>query len=213
MHRLFSGAPPNVLEAIVCNFFTRVGSRRSRELRSRIMDFVDRKRHATILASSLPVVRPPQGRVYDLLEVRDRVLGCHVPELRAHPLPVRMGWSRRVTPSLMGKWIETPPGLPNLVVINSLLDDERVPRFYLEYIVFHEVLHEVYPIRRVGGRWVQHSVEFRLRERKFPRYAQARRWEKENLHRLRDVQPVDGERCSARSSFARPAPLASNAGG
>lgn len=179
MHNLFCDAPPSVLEAIVCTFFTRVGRRKSKELRSRILDFLEENREAALSSVSLPRIRPPRGRVYNLVDVRRRVVNRYLPECR--PMPVRVGWSYRATPALMGKWVETPADSPNLIVVNRLLDDKRVPLYYLEYILFHETLHDLYPIRRENGRWVHHPVEFRRRERLFPYYREAQRWERENL--------------------------------
>ena len=121
-----------------------------------------------------------RGRVYDLSEVE---AGIRVRFLRACP-KVRIGWSLRVTPCLMGKWIAAPEGLPSVVAINRLLDHPRVPRFYLDYIVFHELLHELIPVRRECGRWVHHPMEFRRMERQFPWIDRALRWEQENIGRL-----------------------------
>jgi hypothetical protein len=184
VHRLFSNAPDAVLEAIVLGFFARHSRDRARKLRARIMDFVDVNRRQTIATTDLPRVLHPRGRHYDLAEVYSDVVRRYVPERRQRRDLLRVGWSERATPSLMGKWIETPADAPNLIVINPLLDDHRVPRYYLEYIVYHEVLHDLFPIRRRGGRWVQHPVEFRRRERVFPHFDAARRWEREELARL-----------------------------
>jgi hypothetical protein len=184
VHRLFCAAPPQVLEAIVCSFFTRVSAKRSRELRSQIMDFLEENRQMALGRAIPPRTRPPRGEIYDLDEVERKVIELYVPERRAQLAAFEMAWSDRVTPSLMGKWIETPAGHPNLIIINRLLDDERVPRFYLEYIVYHEILHDLFPIRREAGRWIQHPAEFRHRERRFPYYEAARQWEKNNLQGL-----------------------------
>ncbi len=181
VHRLFSNAPDEVLEAIVVQFFTHVSRPSSRALRARIMDFVHHNRELTLATTALPRMRPPRGEVYDLEEVRDHVVRRFVPERRRARPGLRVGWSRRATPSLMGKWVETPERQPNLIVINRLLDDRRVPRFYVDYIVYHEVLHDLFPIDRRDGRWVQHPPEFRRRERQFTHFAAARLWERERL--------------------------------
>ncbi len=192
VHRLFCGAPPAILEAIVLNFFTAQDGDEARAIRSRIMDYVDRNRELTLTTTALPEIRSPIGSVYDLRAVYRGVMRDQGPELRTTPTGdgkrpqrrLRVGWSPRATPSLMGKWIETPSGSPNIILVNPLLDDEQVPEFYPEYIVFHEVLHELFPIRRHLGRWVQHPAEFRQRERDFPFYEDARRWEREELGKL-----------------------------
>ena len=58
--------------------------------------------------------------------------------------------------------------------VHPLLDDDRVPRFFVEYIVFHELLHAVVPAEKSGGRRYDHSVTYRKLERSFPRYDEAR---------------------------------------
>lgn len=183
VHQIFGGASEDVLEAIVRHFFTKVPARELRQLRSRIMDYVEQNRLKT-LNGNLPRVNPPKGKVYDLDRVRRKVTRRYVPERLSERLAPRMSWSCRVTPSLMGKWIERPPGTRNLIIINRLLDNKKVPAFYIEYIVYHEILHELFPIRRQAGRWVHHSVEFRRREKTFPLYREARLWEEEQLPRL-----------------------------
>jgi len=184
LHRVFAIAPPAILESIVLGFFTEQCAPRARRLRARIMDFVERNRKLTLATTATPRLLPPRGRHYDLEEIYLAVVREHVPERDLRDDLLRVGWSPRSTPSLMGKWIETPARSPNLIAVNPLLDDRRVPRYYLEYIVYHEVLHDLYPIRRDGGRWVQHPVEFRRRERAFPDYARAQRWERERLAEL-----------------------------
>ena len=48
-------------------------------------------------------------------------------------------------------------------------------------VVFHEMLHQVIPIVERNGRRVVHGAEFRRRERQYPEYERAKRWEEENL--------------------------------
>ncbi len=52
--------------------------------------------------------------------------------------------------------------------IHPLLDDSRVPRTFVEYIVFHEMLHAVVPSDRSSGRRYDHPEAFRVLERSFP---------------------------------------------
>ena len=59
-----------------------------------------------------------------------------------------------------------------------------MPRFFVEFVVFHELLHHVVPARRAGERLEYHTPEFRRRERAHPDYRRAVRWETENLEAL-----------------------------
>jgi hypothetical protein len=66
-----------------------------------------------------------------------------------------------------------------------LLDQPFVPLWFLQYILYHEMLHSVVPDEIVGsGRRRVHTEEFNRRERKFRSYRRARRWEEENLARF-----------------------------
>jgi predicted metal-dependent hydrolase len=62
-----------------------------------------------------------------------------------------------------------------------MLDQESVPGFFLDWIVFHEMLHGKHAIRKVDGRRCFHPPEFAEEERQFPAYARARLWEKTHL--------------------------------
>lgn len=67
--------------------------------------------------------------------------------------------------------------------INPLLDRKGVPRFFLEFIIYHEMLHAALGTVFTNGRQAVHFREFRQRERQFAAYEQAVRWEKEHLVR------------------------------
>ena len=72
-----------------------------------------------------------------------------------------------------------------VIRIHPLLDQRFVPRWFLEYVLYHEMLHTVVPDEvGSGGRRRVHTEKFYERERKFPSYRRARRWEEENLARF-----------------------------
>lgn len=71
-----------------------------------------------------------------------------------------------------------------LVRVHPALDQEFVPRFYVEYILFHEMLHHVMPAPVIDGRRRLHSPAFRARERAYPDYARTVEWEQRCLRRL-----------------------------
>jgi len=72
-----------------------------------------------------------------------------------------------------------------IIRINPLLDQPFVPLWFLKYILYHEMLHSVVPDEPAGsGRRRVHTDEFNRRERQFPGYRRARRWEEENLARF-----------------------------
>ncbi|MEJ7703308.1 MAG: hypothetical protein WKF47_06460 [Geodermatophilaceae bacterium] len=61
-----------------------------------------------------------------------------------------------------------------------------MPLWFLEYVMYHEMLHSVVPdeIGPSGRRRRVHTDEFYRREKEFPQYRRARRWEDENLARF-----------------------------
>lgn len=71
-----------------------------------------------------------------------------------------------------------------VIRINPLLDQPFVPLWFLQYILYHEMLHSVVPEKIVSGRRRIHTNEFNRRERRFRSYRRARRWEEENLARF-----------------------------
>ena len=73
----------------------------------------------------------------------------------------------------------------NLVIMNRKLDTDRIPAYFVEYVLFHEMLHEVLGIgERKDGRRDIHGSLFKLMESTFPDYEKAQRFEKELCARL-----------------------------
>ena len=111
-----------------------------------------------------------KGRVYDLELIRDRINRLHF-EGR---IDCRIAWARpgrnhrraRTRTIRYGTYNK----ILNLVRINPLLDDPRVPPEFLDYIVFHEMLHAAVPSANGRGRWRHHHGSFRLLERRYPDY-------------------------------------------
>lgn len=76
-----------------------------------------------------------------------------------------------------------------LIRVHPALDRSWVPRFFVVYIVYHEMLHAVYPPAEEreaqdGERRRVHTAEFSRAEKEFPKYQEAQKWERENLGRF-----------------------------
>ncbi|MGI8437352.1 MAG: SprT-like domain-containing protein [Chthoniobacterales bacterium] len=72
-----------------------------------------------------------------------------------------------------------------VIRINPRLDQAFVPRWFLEYVLYHEMLHSVVPDELdPAGRRRVHTDEFNRREKMYPGYRRAHRWEEENLARF-----------------------------
>jgi hypothetical protein len=71
-----------------------------------------------------------------------------------------------------------------VIRIHPTLDHAYVPAYFVEWIVYHEMLHQKHPIPIVGGRRQFHTPAFLAEERLFDEYERAQLWERRNLHRL-----------------------------
>jgi hypothetical protein len=71
-----------------------------------------------------------------------------------------------------------------LIRIHRSLDRAFVPRFFVAWIVFHEMLHQIHDIRVKNGRREFHSKEFLAAEAGFELYEQAKLWERRHLDAL-----------------------------
>lgn len=72
-----------------------------------------------------------------------------------------------------------------MIRIHPLLDRSFVPGWFLDYVVFHEMLHAMVPDRYDDqGRRLVHHDGFAERERQFRGFRRAKTWERENLARF-----------------------------
>ncbi len=63
-----------------------------------------------------------------------------------------------------------------ILAVNRALDSDRVPRFVLEFVVYHELLHDAVGHIDGASRRTYHTREFRLREREFSNHDEAQKW-------------------------------------
>ena len=137
-----------------------------------------------IARSRLPLQRQlgleTEGRYFDLRSVFGKINARHFGN-RLRGYKVVWGRKRRARPKeyfIFGTIQEED----RVIRINPWLDQKFVPLWFLEYILYHEMLHAVVPDEvRANGQRCVHTEKFYERERKFPRYRSARRWEEENL--------------------------------
>lgn len=171
---LLAEAPPVVLEALAEILLAQVFRRRpSREARECYLAFVftpavrwriDEARRRR----GRKRLRPARGRYFDLEEIFAKLNRRF---FRGELSPLCLGWSSKRSRTILGHY----DSAHGSITISRWLDSPKVPRYLLEYLVFHEMLHMRYPVERDGHRRVVHSREFREAEKKFPHYEQARR--------------------------------------
>ena len=183
IHRMFAGAEPRLLRALARYIVH--NDQRSSELLS---EFIERNQDQ--IKQHVPRVRREvlrsQGKVHDLRAVLDRLNRRYF----GGKLDLRITWGpacRR--PSQRSIKVGAYLVEDRLIRVHPVLDQESVPRFFVDWIVFHEMLHGKHAIRQVGGRRCFHPPEFSREEKQFPDYERARQWEKTNLDRLLSWQP------------------------
>ena len=67
-------------------------------------------------------------------------------------------------------------GALNLLAVNKSLDSDRVPRYALEFVVYHELLHHMDAVNGRPRRRVHHTKSFKEQERLFSSYSEAETW-------------------------------------
>lgn len=120
----------------------------------------------------------PLGRCFDLQSIFEEVNRTYFQD----GIQARIGWGR-MPPRRRRKSIRLGvyDHQTREIRIHPALDRPEVPAFFVEFIVFHEMLHQLFPSTGRGGRRVHHPRAFRDREKAYPLYAAALRWERENL--------------------------------
>jgi hypothetical protein len=111
----------------------------------------------------------PKGRVYDLDAIFDDLNLRFFHGLMGRP---RMSWSPTKTRRILGHYDPAH----NAILISRIFDHPMVPRYAVEYIVYHEMLHLKHPVKLRGSRRCVHSPEFQAEERLFPEHESAEGW-------------------------------------
>src|SRR5436305_2306917 len=105
----------------------------------------------------------PCGQVYDLDGLFDDLNARYFAGRLAKPL---LSWSQQKTHRVLGHHDH----IHDVIIISRTLDEPRIPRFVIEYVLYHEMLHAKHLPRRVADRTIYHSPQFRADELQFERY-------------------------------------------
>ena len=184
LHTMFAGAPADVREAVAD--LLRSGRRAKRSCA--VLD--------AWIAATLPSHPPPRlpdsalshrGRHHDLAriaaELVERELAAEFGGARGVP---RLTWGRtRGRSPRRGMRLGSYDPELDVVRVHPALDQAGVPESFVRYVVFHELLHAMYPpVRGSDGRWVRHGEAFRARERGYPDLESALAWERRHIDAL-----------------------------
>jgi hypothetical protein len=178
LHHLFVGAPAAVARAVA-----RYAETHERESALLLRDYVDTKESLIRRREDpRPFTLDVEGRWHNLQELFDGLNAAYFDG----KIKARITWGprsrrRRARDSIQLGSYTMEDGL---IRIHPVLDAKDVPRYFVEWIIYHEMLHEVHDMPVVGGRRMYHTPEFLRAEARFEHHAKATSWEQANRHKL-----------------------------
>jgi hypothetical protein len=179
LHHMFADADPVITRALA-HYIADNDSNASRVLG----DFIDQNSgHVRGRARRQPTqLIFTAGEHHDLREIYDDLNARYFDNKidAAITWGQRTGRPRRRNSIKMGSYSVED----RLIRIHRSLDRSFVPRFFVAWIVFHEMLHQVHDIRVKNGRREFHSKEFLADEAMYEHYDEAKLWERRHLDAL-----------------------------
>lgn len=165
----FITASPQVLRAIVQSMLLGKSTATTAALKTFSLseDFGEVLLAMDLLVGS--ITENAQGKAYDLNHVFDLVNREYFRGQMAKP---QLAWSQVFTQRKFGHY---EPARDRLV-ISLTLDQQRIPRYVVEFVMYHELLHKHHGERWSNGRCLVHTPQFRRDECNFKHYQSAQQW-------------------------------------
>lgn len=170
---LLEGAPEAVLEAIVHILLAKLYRKPIQALYAtryrRYVSSHDLSRKAELVRQlrGRKRIDSAQGRVYDLDEIFEELNQRFFFGLMARP---QLTWSQSRARNSLGHYDPAH----NAIVVSRVFDQEKVPRYAVEYILYHEMLHLKHPVKLRGSRRCVHGAAFQAEEKLFPELEKAK---------------------------------------
>jgi hypothetical protein len=164
---LLEGAPGSVLESITHILLAKLYRKPIEALHStRYRRYVSshdlsRKAHLIRQMRGYKKISSPSGHTYDLNDIFDSLNQRFFFGLLGRP---QMTWGTSHSRQSLGHYDPAH----NAIVVSKVFDSPRVPRYAIEYLVYHEMLHLRHPVKLKGSRRCVHSREFLAEEKLFP---------------------------------------------
>jgi hypothetical protein len=168
-------APPEVLFALACILVAKLYRRKVPKEQNDLYrayishDFVTDASNHSRRQRGYKLTTSPRGVYYDLGELFDSLNERYFARELTRPV---LSWSARKARRVLGHH----DNIHGAIVISRALDTAETPRFVVEYVLYHEMLHVKHPQRLVNGRKIIHSTEFRAEERRFEKFIEANKW-------------------------------------
>jgi hypothetical protein len=177
VHHMFLDAPTPVLDALV-----RYIVRGDRDASATLGDYIDAS-GARLARRSRRVPLVTKGEHHDLLAIFEKVNDRYFDGT----MNALITWGKRPTSKAKKRRtikLGSYSAVDRLIRVHPALDRKWVPRYFVAYIVYHEMLHHVIPGSRGLGRVNLHPPEFKEREKQFRHFERALAWEKRHVGRL-----------------------------
>jgi hypothetical protein len=124
------------------------------------------------------VISTSKGVTYDLDEIFTLLNGVYFQNQIPKPI---LTWSATKTFRILGHH----DAVHQTIVISKSLDDKKVPRFVVEFVVYHEILHIKHPTQYANGRRYVHTPIFKRDEENFAFFEEAENWIEKNVSALK----------------------------
>jgi hypothetical protein len=172
---LLEGAPEPVLHAIFHILIAKLyrkeidAQHASRFRKFTASQSVAAKTHLIRQMRGRKRVLGPHGSHYHLEEIFDDLNFKFFHGLMARP---QMTWSSNHSRHSLGHYDPAH----NTIVISRVFDHPQVPRYAIEYLVYHEMLHLRHPVKLRGTRRCVHPAAFQEEEKLFPQLEEAKKY-------------------------------------
>jgi hypothetical protein len=169
---LLEGAPPSVIRAIAHILLAKLyrkpidPAHNLRYKRFTTSSAVVRQTELIRHARGSKRYLGPEGRFFHLEEVFDSLNMRYFNGLMGRP---ELTWSEHLARRSLGHY----DAAHNTIVVSRVFDRPSSPRYALEYLLYHEMLHLKHPVRMRGTRRCVHSADFKAEESRFPQLAEA----------------------------------------
>jgi predicted metal-dependent hydrolase len=108
-----------------------------------------------------------QGQHYDLEEIFETLNRRFFHGLMGRP---QLTWSEITARRLLGHYDPAH----NTIMVSRVFDRKDTPRYAIEYLMYHEMLHLRHPVRHRNGRRCVHPRAFQDEEKLFPELERAK---------------------------------------
>ncbi|MFT4111398.1 M48 family peptidase [Silvibacterium sp.] len=170
---ILEGAPESVLRAIAHILIAKLyrkqiePSHATRYRRYTASDAVVRHTERIRQSRGRKRISTAKGDHYDLEEVFESINVRFFHGLLGRPM---LTWSEHRARRLLGHY----DAAHNTIMISKVFDRRNTPRYAIEYLMYHEMLHLKHPVKTRNGRRCVHSREFQADENLFPELDQAK---------------------------------------